>query len=328
MKRPASQFRSSARRGFALLTVMWCVGIMMVTLMGFLAYVSLQLTEDTSRSKDARARTIALSGLALGLHPQMPRNDDLLAQDFGGGSFRVTVVSEGSRLNLNRLLVQGRTDVLLRLWVLWGLSPDAGQAVNDALQDWIETGDTKRLNGAKQADYAALGFPDFPPGRPFQSLDELPQVIGFDKIIALKPDWRNYFTLWSNGTLDLNEAPPDLIAAVCNVGIDMAQSFVSARDPDGVVGSVNSVRWSSVSDACSALGMPQGLVRTVSSLLSVSSTIWRIESEGILGDHHHTIQVVATRAVGTSGNASTGTTTSTSTTGTGTAPTYYLWQEF
>ena len=308
-------FHSAARRdcrSFALLTVLWCIGIMMVTVMGLLAYVSLQLSEDLSRAKDARARDLAFSGLAYGLHPLMPRNDASLDQDLDGGHYKVTVQSEGARLNLNRLLVQGRTDVLLRLWVNWGLSADAAQALNDSLQDWIESGDGKRLNGAKQADYAALGHPELPPGRPFQSLEELPQVIGFAAVMDLNPSWRDYFTLWSDGNLDMNEASPDAIAAVCNVGIDVAQSYVSARDPDGVVGSTNSVRWGSVSAACSALGIPSGQVRFVSSLLSVTSTIWRVESQGTFGDHHHTVRAVATR------NASAATT----------SPTYYLWQEF
>jgi len=300
-------------RAFALLTVMWCVGIMSVTVLGLLSYVSLQMSENVSREKDARARQIALSGLAYGLQPLMARDDALLAQDLDGGSYKVTIYSEGGRLNLNRLLVQGRTDVLLRLWILWGLSPDAGQALNDCLQDWIEPGNTKRLNGAKQADYAQRGEPDFPPGRPFQSLDELPQVIGFAALAALKPDWRNYFTLWSAGYLDLNEAPADLISAVCNVGIDEAQNFVNARDPNGIVGSRFGTHWQSVSDACAALGMPAALTATVSSLLAVTGSIWRIESDGILGDHRHTIEVVATRS-----------TAATSTNG----PTYYLWQEY
>jgi type II secretory pathway component PulK len=249
-----------------------------------------------------------MSGLAMGLHPSIDRHDPLLDEKTGEGEFQVAIDGENGRANLNRLLLSGHADVLERLWIEWGLSSDEAQSLNDCLQDWIEPTDLKRLNGAKQADYAKLGHPEYPPGRPFQSISEATQVIGFGKVMKLKPDWRDFFTLFSDGALDLNEAPADLIAAFCDVGWSQAASFVTQRDPGGVKRSPNGIHYDSVQAACAALGMPSLDVERNGPLLTVDGRVWRIASTGIVGDHRHTIVVVAARSQSN--------------------PSFLLWQEF
>ncbi len=302
--------RPLSTSAFALLAVLWCVGIMTVTVLGLIFFVSLQLDEDISRSKDFRANQLAQSGLALGLHPQVQPLDPIL-KDHAFSSiekFDVTIQSEGSRYNLNLMLKNNHTDVLTRLWTQWGLSPIDAQALNDCLQDWIGPAKAKRLDGAEQSEYAALGFPDLPANRPFQSLDEVTQVIGFDKIVKLRPDWQNYFTLWSNGLLDLNEAPAELIAPTLNISLKSAQDFVDARSKRNPPGSLTPYQFPSINDALQMMGQSQSGIGQTAALLTVSSPISRIISRGIVDRHIHTIVAVTTRN--------------------GKTPAYYLWQEF
>ncbi len=299
MKRTRSQ-----RRGFALMAVLWCVGLMTVAVLGLVSYVSLQLDENISLAKDERARDLALSGLAFGSHPQVKRNDPLLI----GPGYQAVIDGENGRLNLNVLLAQARVDILERLWTQWGLKLEDAQALDDCLLDWVTPGDQKRLNGAKQPEYAKLGRPDAPPNRPFQSIEEIEGVIGFDKVVKLKPDWKNFFTLWSDGKLDLNEAPADLIAAFCNVSMEQAVSFVHLRDPDGKKGSPDGYHWQSLDEASSYLGMTASDFTLAAPLLTLQSTVWRIESTGTVGNHHHTVSVVMPRS--------------------GSNPVYSVWREF
>jgi general secretion pathway protein K len=299
---------SRRRAAFALMTVLWCIGIMTVTVLGLVSYVSLQLDEGISRGRDFRARNLALSGLALGLHPLVSRDDPLLSGKTGPEEgYAVTVEGEGGRLNLNVLLAAHRSDVLERLWIGWGLASDEAQALDDCLADWIDPGDLKRLNGAKREQYAKLGHPEYPPGRPFQSLDELPAVIGFAKVEKLKPDWRDFLTLWSDGRIDLNEAPADLIAAASGAGLPQAQAFVQRRDPAGRKGDPDGYHPKSLDEARSLLGMSEIDFRQASPILAVKSSVWRVESTGTVGDHRHIVTVVSPR--------------------TGADPVYYLWQE-
>jgi general secretion pathway protein K len=291
------------------MAVLWCTAIMMVTVLGLAAYVSSQLDENITRGRAAKARTLALSGLAIGLHPQVKRNDPLLAQaEAKDRRFQVTLSSEDGRINLNQLLMVNRTDILERLWIAWGLSPDAARALDDCLQDWIEPGSLKRLNGAKQAQYAALGHPEYPPGRPFQTLDEVSQVLGFAQVERVKPDWRNFFTLWSDGKLDLDEAPAELIAPFCNIGLSTARSYVQNRDPNGRPGSPDGWHPGSVEEATSYLGMTPIELKRTEPLLVVDGTVWRVESVGTAYGCRHTVVAVAARD--------------------GTTRGYYLWQEF
>ncbi len=297
------------RRGFALMAVLWCVGIMTVVVGGLVGYVSLQLDETVALAQDAQARNLALSGLALGLHPLVKRDDPLLSEKIGPGrSCVVTIEGEDARLNLNSLLASNRADILERVWVRWGLSADEARSLDDCLADWIEPGDLRRLNGAKREQYARLGHPEYPPGRPFQTLEEVVQVIGFGKVEKLHPNWRNAFTLWSDGKLDLNEADADLIAAVCGVGLPAAEAFVERRDPQGRKGDPDGAHPQSVEEAASLLGMSGIDFRQAAPILTVNGTLWRIASTATVDRHRHTVVVVAPR--------------------TGTDSGYYLWQEF
>jgi len=101
------------------------------------------------------ARQIALSGVALGLHPQVTREDkELLNREVRPGEMmRVRIRGEGARFNINLLLAQQDHMVLKNLFVLWGLDPDAADVLIDRLTDWVDDDIGRQLNGAEQSEY-------------------------------------------------------------------------------------------------------------------------------------------------------------------------------
>ena len=120
------------------------------------------------------------------------------------------------------------------------------------MYDWVTPGDLKSLNGAKAADYEQAGLPQRPTYKPFETFDEVGQVMNVDILDKAKPDWKNSFTLWSAGPLDIREAPADLIAAIFGIDPQRVAMFVSMRNGrDGIPGTSDDV---SIGGAVSAPG--------------------------------------------------------------------------
>jgi len=64
------------------------------------------------------------------------------------------------------------------------------------------------LNGAEKKYYEGEGRINQPFNRPFYNIDEMALVRGMDLVEAVRPDWRNWFTIWSAGPLTSMKPPP------------------------------------------------------------------------------------------------------------------------
>lgn len=214
----------SQPRGAALMAVLWLIAILAMACMATLRVISFDMEIATAKIHGSRARQAAEMGIAIGSNPAVKRSDPLLHNQGSEGNERydATVISEDGRFNINSL-VQNDKPLLLSIFVGWGLQPDDASKVIDALSDWIDADDAESLNGAEIKDYEAEGRINQPFNRPFYHLDEARLVRGMDQIEALRPDWRNWFSIWSSGKLDLNEASAELIAAAAEVPVEQAQ---------------------------------------------------------------------------------------------------------
>ena len=145
----------------------------------------------------------------------MLKDDPILTQSPAPDhQFKATFGSEGARLNLNYVLLSKHREILVNLFTQWGLEVDQANHVADCLYDWVTPGDLKSLDGAKAQDYVNANLPQRPTYAPFDSFDEVALVMDFDLVEKARPNWQDSFTLWSAGPLNVNEAPPELIAAV------------------------------------------------------------------------------------------------------------------
>ena len=125
------------------------------------------------------AAEVAINRAVLGLLDQRPQQRwrvDGVPRHITVGAFkaRVTIQDELGRIDLNH----ADGPLLTRLFVSVGLEHQAASALADKIQDWREGGLSKRLNGAKEHEYAAAGLTYRPRNGPFQSVDELNLVMG------------------------------------------------------------------------------------------------------------------------------------------------------
>jgi len=270
------------RRGSALILVLWCVLLLTMAVFAVLDMVELSVDHSSHNQIALEARTLAATGLAYGLNPQILKDDPLLSQQPSEGRrIQVEIDNEGGRLNLNYVLLTEHREILVNLFVLWGMKIADADRVADCLYDWVTPGDLKSLNGAKADDYARLGLKQRPTYKPFLTLDEADLVIGMDLVDKVRPNWRDSFTVWSNGPLNVNAAPADLIAAVFGLDPKRVQSLTEARNGrDEIVGTSDDVPIPDMAHLQSQLGLSDVVVKDLGSEISFDDPNRRVESIG------------------------------------------------
>jgi type II secretory pathway component PulK len=284
---------SPSRRGSALILVLWCLLLLGMAVFGVVELVELSVEHTSHVELASQARALAMSGVALGLVNNLTKDDPVLSQKTPDGKFAVTFGSEGARLNLNYVLLANHREILVNLFISWGLKIDQADRVADCLYDWVTPGDLKSLNGAKANDYAKAGLPQRPSNQPFVTLDEASLVLGMEMVEKVRPNWRDSFTLWSAGPLNINEAPPELIAAVFSLRPSRVKFLTDARNGrDGIAGTSDDVPITSLTTFQQELGLSDLAFKPLNSQVALADQTRRIESIGQAGGVQAMISVV------------------------------------
>ena len=303
----------STTSGAALLLVLWAITVISFAVLWAANVVNLELETTISDSAGLRARQIAVSGVALGVHPQVKREDtELLNRDFGAGErMEVRIRGEGARFNINQLIQQQDRITMLNLLTLWGLTPDEANALIDKWKDWTDEDEFHTgFGGAERGDYEALGIANAPANRPFRSVSEMARVLGMEQVATLKPDWADSFTIFGDGKIDVNEADAGVLQAATGIVPEMVEGILQQRrGPDGIEPSEDDFRFEDVSQLAGWLAGSMLPSEQILAKLSTESSVKRIDSRGIVGERSRLISVVAA-----SGDGGDGTT-------------YLLWEE-
>jgi len=276
-----------SERGSALIAILWIISILSIAVFSATQFLFIELEADSNASSLFRAELLADRGIAIAAHSGVKKGDPLLTQSFKNGeSFSARISSEGDRLNLNTLLENAEFDriVLEELFYQWGLRRDEAVDVVDCLVDWIDADDEPTTVGAERSFYYSLDRLNHPFNRPFETLNEVLLVKDFELVVAANPGWRQAFTLLSDGPLDLNEAPPELISPVCQCPIEDARQLVSIRDGiDQLPGTIDDLRFEDVDSALELLGVPPGAIEDIAARVSIEDPARRIISVGRIG---------------------------------------------
>jgi type II secretory pathway component PulK len=269
--------------GAALLAVIWLIAVLGIATMAALRVISFDMEIASAQIHGSRARQVAEMGIALGSNPAVKRSDPILRQlsAESGEGFEVRIRSEGGRFNINAILLREDKALLRSIFEQWGLELDAAQEVADALGDWIDADDNVALNGAEAEEYEKAGRINQPFNRPFYDISEVRLVRGMDMVEALRPDWREWFTVWSGGALDLNEAGAELIAAAAECRIEQAETIPETiRGADGERDTEDDVPFQNAAAALDLLGVDINGRPDIARRFTVNDATTRIESIG------------------------------------------------
>jgi len=305
--RPTNHFLPQS--GSALLLVLFTLLLISGLILSALTFLASGVEDYGALNRQFRARQLARSGLAFGVNPQITNQDTgLLNQKFKpNGEFHVVISSESTKLNINSLLQQGRDDILQTLFLQWNVPLQSVNDVINGLKKWTSGNQQIQPVGtnvqqAAPAQQAGAENGQAQPQeiqlvRPFLAVSEMAEVPGFNAVIEAKPDWADYFTVWSDGTIDVNLADPSMISLVTGVTLAQATQFVrNIWGPDGIPFTSDDKPYQNMEDVMLHLGMSQQQFQIVQNLLSLTSSVDRVDSTGTIGNYSTTISVVAKRS--------------------------------
>jgi general secretion pathway protein K len=203
------------QRGFALLIVLWTIA--------FLALLGAQIVaagrSDTQLADNLRQEAVleaAAAGavqnmtfLILGAKdPRFQMYGAISEVRVGETPVLVRVENESDRVNLNT----ASAALLRSLIIEVGGAPGSANRLTAAILDWRASGANARPQGAKAADYRAARRDYGPPGTPFESVDELADVLGIspDLFARMAP----HLTVLTDGDPDMSTRDPVVARAL------------------------------------------------------------------------------------------------------------------
>ena len=114
--------------------------------------------------------------------------------------YRVTIADAGARLNINT----ATPEQIRSLFAAMRVDARRADRLAQAIADWRDPDQLRRVNGAEREDYLRAGRAILPDDGPFASVDMLRFVVGMtDSLYQLTAP---YLTVTSSGRIDLNTA--------------------------------------------------------------------------------------------------------------------------
>lgn len=243
-------------KGATMIAVFWIMAVMGLALVASLRIARYQSSVAGSQMNGMEALQFAEMGLAVAANPQVKKWDFILNQNFGDDTgFQAKIVSEGGRFNINYILMSDDKPLIRLILAEWGVAFDQQGEIADALVDWIDSDGDVQLNGAELEYYEGQGYLNRPFNRPFYDLDEMRLVRGMNYVEAANPRWRDWFTVWSSGGLDISQAAPEFLAIAAEGNVEDAYSIREiVNGADGILNTEDDQPLP-VGEAMSMMGM-------------------------------------------------------------------------
>lgn len=291
---------SRLSRGAALLLTLWCVAIVAIVVVTLARVVDADVDTEKVRVKRFEARELALSGMAHGMNPKLERDSDFFHHTApSGGEWHVRILGEASRININTTLADRDSPILERLFRLWGLSDEEVRVVTDSLGDWVDRDDLARLNGAEREQLLDQDQYSLPGNRNFRSVNEMARVRGMDAVARVKPDWRDFFTVYGNGKIDIQDASADVLEAA-GFTSTQAEAIIEVRNGgDRLPGTDDDTEIKDMNWVAEAAGIGPDQAQSALQNFQLTSEPTRVESVGIIGGTRYRITSVLDRKQGT-----------------------------
>lgn len=290
------------KKGSVLVGVLAAVFLVSLFVMAVVRMLAYDLEERSVQSNRFEAFLQAEKAVWVALHPRVKRDDPLLRVGEGEKlGYQAKVTSEGGRLSINQLLRRiDKEPALQRVLVSYfadrGLDLVQAQTLLDRLLDWTDRDSERRMRGAENRDYAVIGQPAYPRNRDFLSVDEMGLVMGMEELEAVYPRWRDDFTVFGDGKLNLNEAEAVLISAATGATLAVAQNFVELRKGrDGLEGTEDDRRFTDLATVGALLGVPPSVWSSLQDEVTLEDNWIRVEAVGIAGPVRQRLVVVAER---------------------------------
>lgn len=218
------------RRGLALVGVLWVLVLLSLIVLNISASSRLELKLAANLVEAAQRRHVNDAAVNWALWSLLqPGTAGWLAdgsrrqlslEDY---QIEVAMQDEHGKIDLN----EGNPLLLQGLFLSVGLQPEVAVALADAILDWRDSDELRRLHGAEAEEYRAAGLAE-PGNRLFEHLEELRLVLGMSP--ALYEQVAPLLTLYS-GQTQINPlvAPQQVLLAVPGVSEANALQYIEQR---------------------------------------------------------------------------------------------------
>lgn len=205
--------RYSPQHGIALVVVLWLVALLALMAVSQSAAVRTETLVVGNLVESARARAAAYAGLQLAIAElakplparQISSDGSVYGLRFDAAQLFISISEESGKVDLNA----APATLLSKLLAATGVEEERRLALVDAIQDWRDRDNLRRLNGAEEEEYRLAGLAYGPGNAPFQSLEELALVLGVDA--SLYHALSQFLTIYSGRPdVNLSAASPEL----------------------------------------------------------------------------------------------------------------------
>lgn len=274
--------------GFALMLVIWSLIVLAGMATGFAYAVRHETRVAADLASRARAEAAGAGALSYSVIA-LSRTDEETRWHADGAEHEipwpeatiiVRVTSESGRIDLNR----APRELFIGLFEQLLVGADHA-ALADALVDWRDRDDEPGDSGAEEREYRRAGYAYIPPNRPYNSVNELSQVLGFNREIvdSLAP----YLTIYSRvPRVNAVSADTIVLAAVPQISRSEAEAFVQYREEALAAG--QKLRFDELRNGRRYLDM-----RVDDRVYSVDADI--VLADGFHHQEHTVIQIVRSR---------------------------------
>jgi len=242
--------------GVALIIVLWIFIFLFVVAFEFSATVREEAAATQHFSDETQGYYLALAGFQRGLYDFITRagggnaqpdskQDDLLdgswrEEKLGRGMFRVRLVDEGGKINLNR----ANEEMLRRVFTNLGVEGSVADILVDSIMDWRDPDDLHRTNGAENDFYQSQSPAYTAKNGPLDSVDDLLWIRGMTPSLfngtvdagdpqsepSPRVGLRNIFTIDSPiDRVNLRTATAEVIHALTGIPMVKCRGFVEER---------------------------------------------------------------------------------------------------
>ncbi len=183
-------FRTGDQRGVALIVVLWIFIFLFVAAFDFSADVREEAEAAHRFSEETQGYYLALAGFQRGVYEfiTQPLDGSTLAAEnppgffdftwheekLGDGSFRVRLVDEGGKINLNR----ADENTLRLVFTNIGIEEPRRSTLVDSILDWMDPDNLHRVSGAEDDYYGSLSPAYSAKNGMFDTVEELLWVRG------------------------------------------------------------------------------------------------------------------------------------------------------
>ena len=294
--------KTTGQRGVALIIVLWIFIFLFVVAFDFSTSVREEATAAYRFSEETQGYYLALAGFSKGLYdflnqqPSVPqqtqdaKKGDLFdgswrEESFGGGVYRVRLIDEGGKINLNRV----NEDMLRRVFTNLGIDEARRDILVDSIMDWRDPDDLHRTNGAENDYYLAQTPAYTAKNGPLDSVEDLLWIRGMtpelfyglgDAADATAGDrprvaLKDIFTVDSPiDRVNLRTASAEVIHAVMGIPLEKAQAFIDERRKSSE---------KTLADLLPLLGIGSG-DPALQMFIFINPSVVAVEAEGKLAD--------------------------------------------